>query len=272
MRWIGRDIQTGRNHPHPGSRMKTETDHTTRFTDRVDYYAAFRPRYPDSVIAYLRDEAGLTPDAVIADVGSGTGISSDLFLRHGHEVYGVEPNAGMRQAAERALGHYPTFHSMDATAEHTILPDAIADVVVSASAFHWFDPALARAEFRRILKPGGLVIVMGNGRRKDGSLFMRAYDGLVQNSSVPTSAHENRDERVRAFVGDGMQTIRIEYTEWLDFPALSGRTLSYSTIPLPGQPGHDTLMRELRVLFDAAADGSQVQYEAQVKLHWNRWS
>jgi SAM-dependent methyltransferase len=252
--------------------MRTEADHTTRFTDRVDYYAAFRPRYPDSVIAYLRDEAGLTPVAVVADVGSGTGISSDLFLRHGHVVYGVEPNIAMRQAAERVLQRYPGFHSIDATAEHTTLPDASADVVVSASAVHWFDQALAHAEFRRILKPGGLVMVMGNGRRKDGSLFIRAYDELVHRSSLPTSAHENREERVRAFIGDGMHTKQIEYAERLDFPALSGRTLSYSTIPLAGQPGHDTMMRELRVLFDAAAIGNSVEYEGQVRLHWNRWS
>ena len=73
------------------------------------------------------------------------------------------------------------------------------------------------------------------------------------------------------FVGEGMQTRRIDYTEWLNFRALSGRTLSYSTIPLSGQPGHDKMMRELRVLFDAAADGRGVEYEGQVRLHWNRW-
>ena len=252
--------------------MKVEMDNTTRFTDRVEYYAAFRPTYPDSVVDYLCDDVGLVPDDVVVDVGSGTGISSDLFLRHGHVVYGVEPNAGMRQAAEAALRRYPNFHSIDATAERTTLPDACADVVVTASAVHWFDAALARAEFRRMLKPGGLVIVMGNGRRKDGSLFMRAYDGLVREFSVPTGSHENREQRVRAFVGDGVQTMRIDYTEWLNFRALSGRTLSYSTMPLPGQPGHETMMRELRVLFDAAADGRGIEYEGQVRLYCNRWS
>ena len=251
--------------------INAKMDNTTRFTDRVEYYAAFRPTYPDSVIEYLRHEVGVVPGSVVVDVGSGTGISSDLFLRHGHEVYAVEPNAGMRKAAELALRHHPGFHSVDATAEHTTLPEACADVIVSASAFHWFDAALARAEFRRILRPGGVVIVMGNGRRKGGSLFTRAYDELVHKSSVPARAHENREERVREFVGDGMQTGGIEYTELLNYRALSGRTLSYSTIPLAGQPGHETMMRELRVLFDAAAKGSSVEYEGQVKLYWNRW-
>src|SRR5262245_53996891 len=152
--------------------MKTEIDNTTRFTDRVEYYAAFRPRYPDSVAEYLRQEMVLTPASVVVDVGSGTGISSDLFLRHGHVVYGIEPNAAMRMTAEHLLRHHAAFRSVDATAEHTSLPDRCADVVVSASSFHWFDPVLARAECRRMLKPGGVVIVMGNGRRKDGSLFM----------------------------------------------------------------------------------------------------
>ena len=251
-----------------------EIDSTRRFTDRVEYYAACRPGYPDSVVEYLRRDAGVRPDAVVVDVGSGTGLSSDVFLRHGHTVHGVEPNPGMRQAAQRLLRHYPRFYSVTGTAEHTSLPDVCADVVVSASAFHWFDPVEARAEFRRILKPSGMVVLMGNGRRKDGAPFMRAFDELYRQYERPTSAHENRDERVRAFFASGsdVETVRLAYAEPLDFRVLSGRLLSYSTIPLPGQAGHDEMMRDLRALFDETAEDGRVTYEAQVTLRLGRLS
>src|SRR5215475_4980439 len=157
-----------------------EIDNTRRFSDRADYYAAFRPTYPDTVVDHLYRDAGLDPSAVVVDVGSGTGRSSEPFLRRGHTVLAVEPNAAMRQAAERALCDYERFHSIAGRAERIPLAGACAGAVVSASAFHWFSAAEARAEFRRILRPEGLAIVMGNGRRKDASPFMRAYDAVIR--------------------------------------------------------------------------------------------
>ena len=251
----------------------TDIDNTRRFTDRAEYYATCRPGYPDDVIEYLRRDASLDSQAVVVDVGSGTGLASQLFLRHGHAVHGVEPNPEMRRAAEELLlRRYPMFRSVEATAERTSLPDGCADVVVTASAFHWFNPVAARAEFARILKPGGIVTVMGNGRRKDSSPFMRAYDELVRKYQVRTRAHENREERVRAFFSpcDDIRTGRMEWTELLDFRVLSGRTLSYSSMPLPGQAGHDDMMRELGRVFDEAAAAGRVRYEGQVTLYWGR--
>src|SRR5579885_3110804 len=131
------------------------TDPTRRFSDRVENYVRYRPHYPDGVLDVLRTETGLTPTAVVADVGSGTGISAKLFLRNGNLVLGVEPNREMREAAERLLSDYPHFTSVAGTAEATTLPDRSVDYAVAAQAFHWFDHDRARHEFARILHPGG---------------------------------------------------------------------------------------------------------------------
>src|SRR5260370_37277837 len=97
----------------------------------------------------------MTRKSVIADLGSGTGILSELFLKHGHRVFGVEPNREMRSAGERLLAKYPEFSSIDATAEATTLVNASIDFITAGQAFHWFDREKARPEFARILKPGG---------------------------------------------------------------------------------------------------------------------
>src|SRR5262245_43550577 len=120
---------------------------TTRFSNRVENYVRFRPSYPEGVLQVLRDETSLTADSVIADIGSGTGISAELFLRHGNEVFGVEPNVEMRQAAETQLARYSNFHSVAARAEETTLPATSVDYVVASQAFHWFNRDLARKEF-----------------------------------------------------------------------------------------------------------------------------
>ena len=117
----------------------------------------------------LRAEAGLRPEHVVVDVGSGTGISSELFLANGNTVYAVEPNSEMRAAAEERLRGHARFQSLAGSAEQTGLPGGFADFIVAATAFHWFQTDAARAEFRRILKPEGKVVLLWNVRRTSGS-------------------------------------------------------------------------------------------------------
>src|SRR4030095_5976457 len=143
------------------------SDPLTRFSNRSDNYAKFRPGYPAGVIEILRSECGLTKTSVIADVGSGTGILSELFLRNGNSVLGIEPNADMRRVAEALLGSYDEFRSINATAEATTLQSEIVDFITAGQAFHWFDRAAAKREFARILTPEGWVVLIWNERRLD---------------------------------------------------------------------------------------------------------
>src|SRR5436190_381607 len=115
------------------------TDPRKRFSSRVEAYAKYRPGYPAGVIELFQRECGLKPGASVADIGSGTGIFSELLLKTGVTVYGVEPNADMRAAAEKSLATYPGFHSVDGSGEQTGLPDASIDLVTCAQAFHWLD-------------------------------------------------------------------------------------------------------------------------------------
>src|ERR1041384_3607417 len=89
---------------------------TTRFSGRVEDYIRYRPGSPAAVLQTLRDECGLTKRDVVADVGSGTGILSVLFLENGNEVFGVEPNREMREAGERLFFCDPSFSSVAGTA------------------------------------------------------------------------------------------------------------------------------------------------------------
>src|SRR2546423_15700060 len=98
-------------------------DPTRRFSTRVENYIKYRPGSPRAVVELLAGECGLVPASVVADVGSGTGILSELFLRNGNRVCGVEPNREMREAGERLLSAYEDFVSVEGRAEATTLPD-----------------------------------------------------------------------------------------------------------------------------------------------------
>src|SRR5688500_12874890 len=153
-----------------------QADPRTRFTDRVEAYVRHRPSYPDDVVRFLESIGLARPGMTVADIGSGTGISAQLFLRNGYRVIGVEPNAAMRAAAERLLAtelETSAFRSVNGSAEATTLPDASVDLVVAGQAFHWFDRPAARREFHQILRQdnssNGGVALFWNSRDLTGS-------------------------------------------------------------------------------------------------------
>jgi SAM-dependent methyltransferase len=154
---------------------------TSRFSDRVENYVLYRPGYPPGVVTALKAECGLEPRHTIAEIASGTGIWTRMLLDNGNPVFGVEPNAEMREAGERFLAAFPKFTSVAGTAEATTLADQSVDFVTAAQAAHWFDRELARREFVRILKPGGWLVLLWNERLTDATPFLRDYEQLLLN-------------------------------------------------------------------------------------------
>lgn len=241
-----------------------------RFSDRVENYVRYRPRYPREIIDMLRREAGLSSASIIADVGSGTGISAELFLRAGCSVLGVEPNREMREAAERVLAGYTAFHSVNGTAQATTLAGHSVDFVVAAQAFHWFNTPETRAEFSRILKPGGHVVLIWNERKLDATPFLRDYEALLLRFATDYAKvrHENIDaaQLSRFFIGPHA-THTFANEQRFDFDSLKGRLLSSSYAPAEGQPLHEPMIAELRRIFDLHQSAGQVCFEYNTQVH-----
>ena len=112
-----------------------ETDPTKKFSKKADFYARYRPSYPQAVVDCLREEGGLGDTAVVADIGSGTGILSELLLKNGFRVYGIEPNNEMRQQAKVQLADHSNFTSINATAEGTTLNGHSIDLITVGQGF-----------------------------------------------------------------------------------------------------------------------------------------
>jgi SAM-dependent methyltransferase len=228
------------------------TASTTRFSDRVADYVKYRPGYPDAAIDAII--ATCSPKT-IADLGSGTGISSRPFVKRGIEVIGVEPNAEMRAAAEDCGAE---FRTVDGTAEKTGLPDESVDMVLAAQAFHWFDAAGARAEMRRITKPPHWVVLMWNQRLVD-TPFLRDYEAalFVHGIDYEKVDHRNVDrERLTAFFRAPFDTIEFPNLQRFDRDGFVGRALSSSYVPQKGHDKYDGMMRALdRIFGEHAVDG-----------------
>jgi SAM-dependent methyltransferase len=248
---------------------------TTRFSDRVEDYVKYRPHYPEAILSYLRELYTFGPAWVVADIGSGTGISTEMLLRFGNKVFAVEPNREMRLKAEELLAGYSDFVSVDGTAEATGLTDSSVDLIVAGQAFHWFDPVRTRTEFVRIARPGlaarpGAVVALIWNERLILSDFEREYEELILEyaGDYKTINHKNiTDKQIGDFFRPQTFQLRVfENEQRFDFHGLKGRLLSSSYIPKEGT-GYNAMMEALAALFERHAAGGQVRVGYETKVY-----
>jgi SAM-dependent methyltransferase len=253
--------------PHRAIDSVSAHDPTGRFSDRVADYVRARPGYPPAILEVLEHRCSFTTQAVVADVGSGTGLLAKLFLDHGNTVFGIEPNPEMRAAGEQLFGGRSRFKSVAGGAEDTTLPAASVDLVTAGQAFHWFDRTLARREFARILKPGGWVVLVWNDRRLDATPFLRGYEALLVRHCPEylEVVHRNVDSAaLRDFYSPmGFEETVLDNRQRFDWDGLVARHLSSSFVP---RTGHEAGMIELRALFDACAVDGFVEFEYDTRV------
>ena len=253
-------------------------DPRSRFSDRAENYAKYRPGYPKEVLEFLEERCALRSGSTIADVGSGTGALSALFVEGGHRVFGVEPNREMREAAEGFLGDHPLFESVDGAAEDTTLADGSVDLVAVANALHWVERDAAKAEFSRVLGSGGRVAVVWSMSREGGTPFLEAHTELVLTHRTGGGAGGAGD--VHGMTGAffdggsgghrGYETASFPHFQALDFEGLKGLVLSSSTMPAPGRPGSEEMLRGLEGIFRAHESGGEVVMEYEVSVYCGR--
>ncbi len=249
-------------------------DPTQRFTDRVQDYIQYRPTYPAALWPLLNEECELQPGAIVADVGSGTGTLSSLLLDRGVEVFGVEPNAAMRQAAEELLADQLAFRSIAGRAEATTLRSQSVDGITAGQAFHWFDPRLARREFSRILRPHGWVVLVWNSRRTDSTPFLTAYQQFLcrwcPDYSCVSARYADPDSLELFFGSEAYQHRSVDNEQLLALDGLTGRFLSSSYAPTGDDPTRDHVLEALRELFDDYSDGGLVRVEYDTDVYFSQ--
>ncbi|HEX9392104.1 MAG TPA: class I SAM-dependent methyltransferase [Usitatibacteraceae bacterium] len=245
---------------------------TTRFSSRVDDYVKYRPPYPPEILDLLAAKCALTPESVIADIGSGTGMLAKLFLDNGNAVIGVEPNAEMRAAGEKYLAEYGRFTSMDGSAEATRLPVHAMDFVVAGQAFHWFDRDRTRKEFLRLLKPDGVLALIWNDRRLDSTPFMRDYEALLREygSDYRDIDHKKFQQReiLAPFFGGEFFEASFDNNRSLDLDGLMGRLHSASYMPARDHPDGAQMTARASEIFAAHAVGGKVSFEYDTRIYY----
>jgi SAM-dependent methyltransferase len=244
---------------------------TERFSSRAADYARSRPGYPQPALDLLKARCGLSPGAVVADIGSGTGILTALLLESGAQVIAVEPNDAMRAAAEGSLGGHPRFRSVRASAEDTTLASVSLDLWVAGQAFHWFDVAQARREALRVLKPGAMAALLWNERPTELTPFLADYEALLLRHAAEyaqIAASRADVASMSRFFGGPMELATFPNEQRLDFEGLRGRLMSSSYAPEPGHPQHAPMTAGLEALFGRHAREGRVLFPYRTLVYF----
>ena len=236
---------------------------TELFSDRVRDYVLYRPGYPAELIDYLIEACDLDANDTIADIGSGTGIFSRLLLDRHLAVCAIEPNPEMRRASENLLSSHASIQFFAGTAEATMLASNSIDVVTVAQAFHWFDEDAALAEFKRILKPRGQLVLIWN-RRDLSDPFQQAYEKMLLEMAPHYNAVNHmsiKDEQLEAlFDSDSYQHTTFQYLQSFNCEQFLGRMQSSSYSPVKASRELSELRRAAVSLFEEFAENGRLEF------------
>jgi SAM-dependent methyltransferase len=233
----------------------------TIFSARVADYIASRPDYPDALFDALGDRCTLRPEAMVADVGAGTGLLTRGLLARGYRAVAVEPNPAMRAACDRICGAVDGYRSVEGCAESIPLPSSSIDLVTAAQAFHWFEVEAARAECLRVLAPHGKVALIWNDRVSADPLHMALDEVFVEfggEKRTALLAHEDRTDVPRFFGATRAEELSWPHVHRLDVEALLCLAFSRSYMPERQSPAGQEVAHRLRRIHDRFRDSGRV--------------
>ena len=155
-----------------------------------------------------------------------------------------------------------------------MLGDQSMDIITAGQAFHWFDRPQSRAEFARILRPGGWVALVWNERRVDSTPFLVAYEQLLRtySSEYETLNHRQIDQAtIAAFFAPGAFALQtFANTQIFDFKGVKGQLLSSSYTPEPGQPTYLPMLDELTAIFQQCQVDQTVAFEYDTNMYYGQ--
>ncbi|MFN2529344.1 MAG: class I SAM-dependent methyltransferase [Candidatus Baltobacteraceae bacterium] len=232
----------------------SELSPTTRFSERADDYAKYRPTYPQAAIDWILQGIGMPHTLRVADIGAGTGISSWLFAERRAQVAAVDPNPQMLAKAKR----HTRIRFVAATAERTGLPARSFDLITCFQAFHWFKPELVMVEFRRILKARGRLAAAWNNRDYEDP-FTLEYSHLVESlgeEAIAVERGRGMGPVVQTFEQGGFKNVeRSEFRHFhrMDEAGFIGYARSASYLPRQG-PDYERMRAGLQAIYARHAD------------------
>ncbi len=228
------------------------------FSAAAEVYERARPGYPDEAVAWVAERLAITPGRDMLDLAAGTGKLTRQLVPFGARIVAVEPIDAMRAELERAV---PDVEALAGTAEAIPLPDGSVDAVTCAQAFHWFRAEKAAREIQRVLRPGGGLALLWNGRDLDDEKHAHVDELFVPHRSEFPSG----EEHWRSVLGP-LEHRRWHFTQILSLEEYVDRVSSTSFVgAMSARERHDFL-DDVREALSPFGESLELRYLTDVYL------
>ena len=234
-----------------------------KFDSKGSVYAKGRPAYPEKMFEYLLMNKVITPNAVVADVGSGTGIFTAQIAPLVSQVFAIEPNADMREKAELCFGEFANITSINGSAENSTLRHNSVDLITVAQAFHWFDRDSFKRECERILNKTGKVILVWNDRDTTSQIIKDNFDvnkKYCPNFKGSSNGIDFSKDGFKDFFKGEFDLVEFENNLVYNKEAFVSRNLSSSYAPKAGNKYYDEYVEAIIEVFDKRSINGVVDY------------
>lgn len=227
----------------------TREGRATSFGAVAEAYERSRPGYPDEAVRWL---AGDDPCDVV-DLGAGTGKLTRSLVALGHRVTAVEPLDEMLAQLRAAV---PGAAAVVGSAESIPLPDASADVVACAQAFHWFDHGPALDEIARVLRPEGSLALVWNTRDDSEPWVARLSETIGSESRVLWQLDRIVPENM---LFGPLEHATFAFCQVLDRDGLRDLVVSRSVCAVRSPEERGPVLAAVDALFDEHSEGGSIE-------------
>jgi SAM-dependent methyltransferase len=236
------------------------------FSSKAERYAQYRWGYAPESVQAIFDQTGITEESCIADIGAGTGILTREFIGKVRLIFAVEPNPEMRAIAVRDLERYPSCQVINGRAEATTLANHSVDLITAAQAVHWFEPAAAKREFYRILKPRGWLAICRNyGTDRE---LGEALQGIYPDQTDTETLMVGKDQpRSFYFRGDDYSKAEFPFNSQLTWAAFLGSLSTASSAPEEDSALYPQFERKARHVFERFSTDGQLEVSGMTELY-----
>jgi SAM-dependent methyltransferase len=229
-------------------------------------YERVRPGYPPEAVRWIAERLDLRSGRTVLDLGAGTGKLTRALVETEAEVLAIEPGDAMRAELVRVL---PDVKALRGSAESIPLPDGRVDAITIGQAFHWFRFDEALPELHRVLRSGGGIALIWNGRDHESPLQNEIKELLEQ--FVPSGravAPDTSRHLADSPLFHSFEQRSFRFTQELDADGLVGRIASISFVAGSTPEKRAELERKLREL--AARSGGVVSFPYVTDVYVSR--
>jgi len=241
------------------------------FDQDAELYDKARPDYPEQIFDDLFATGGLSSEAVVFEIGCGTGQATRHLARRGCRVVCIELGANLAAIARRNLESFPRVEVITSNFESWESRQSRFDLVFAASSWHWLDPEVRYAKAARVLKPASILAIVDNGHAfPDGfdpffTEIQKCYEAIGEpHLEWPPTRPEQEPDRREEIERSGLfEVVGVKRHVWpVDYTADTYIDVlnTYSGHIAWDQWKRDQLYADIRRLIAQRADGQILKH------------